>query len=121
MIGSLSDFLILVIVAILLLGGSNEADIKNTIKNFSRVLTEFKQRRAELETELRRELGQVTGPLNEVSLSINSEIHRQPYSTVNYYDGKDDRIRELEERIKLLEQELQRMRGSKDGNGQSKK
>lgn len=103
MITSPSDFLILIIVAILLMGG--DKNIEKDIKNFLKVINEFQIRRAELVNELRRELGDVTMELQQPMVQVTRVMH-DSVSILQY----NDRVKELEERIRILEQEIEKLR-----------
>ncbi|ABP94969.1 MULTISPECIES: twin-arginine translocase TatA/TatE family subunit [Metallosphaera] len=119
MIGSISDLLIMVVVAILLLGG--EKDLSGTVKNLGRTLSELRKRQNDFKNELMRELSESGDITQEAkrSLSFNSDVTpavrplpRATQSTV----PDDPRIRQLEEQIKRLQAELERL---KKGDGKN--
>lgn len=115
MIGSLSDALIMIIVAILLLGG--EKNLSGTMRNLGRTLSELRKRQNDFKNELMRELsdtGEVTQDIKG-SLSFDSEIRPmvKSVSKVNY-QPVDPKIQQLENEIRRLQAELERL---KKGDG----
>ncbi|AWS00500.1 twin-arginine translocase TatA/TatE family subunit [Metallosphaera hakonensis] len=117
MIGSLSDALIMIIVAILLLGG--EKNLSGTMRNLGRTLSELRKRQNDFKNELMRELsdtGEVTQDIKG-SLSFDSEIRPmvKSVSKVNY-QPVDPKIQQLENEIRRLQAELERL---KKGDGKN--
>ncbi|BCS92960.1 twin-arginine translocase TatA/TatE family subunit [Metallosphaera javensis (ex Sakai et al. 2022)] len=116
MIGSLSDLLIMVIVAILLLGG--EKDLSGTVKNLGRTLSELRKRQNDFKNELMRELSESGDITQEAkrSLSFNTDVPAvRPVSRVTQAP-EDPRIRQLEDQIRKLQAELERL---KKGDGKN--
>jgi len=114
-IGSLDDFLIVVLVALLLFAGDKNA---SSIKNLFKAYNEYKRRRNELTAELRRELNEIanesTSPVREVSNQFKSGINElNTYTRTSY---EDMRMKLLEERIRQLEDELRKLKESKNGS-----
>ncbi|MCY0883859.1 MAG: twin-arginine translocase TatA/TatE family subunit [Acidianus infernus] len=113
MIGDISDTLILVLVAILLLSG--QKDVADTVRNLGKTIEEFRRKQNEFKTELLRELNET----NEIPKSIAREISLEDY--YNRYlkkptQASNEKIRELEEQIAKLRLELERM---KKGDGKN--
>lgn len=101
--GNLSDTLLLVIVAILLLAGKK--DITGTARNIGKTLEEFKRKQNEFKNELLTELNE-TG---EVHKSIVKEITYDDYH-YNYVKQtpSDEKMKRLEDEINRLKAEIER-------------
>ena len=112
MMGNISDTLVLVLIAILLLSG--QKDVAGTLRNLGKTIEEFKKRQNEFKSELLRELNET----NEIPKSIAREISSEDY--YNRYlkptQSSNEKIRELEEQIAKLRLELERM---KKGDGKN--
>ncbi len=102
MIGSLTDTLILIVAAILLLGG--EKDLSGAIRNIGRYWQQMKRAETDFRKELNRELSEV---------DMNIEEPPKQYSRPSYAAQRtadEARIRELEMQVKELQEELERLR-----------
>ncbi|MEM4884019.1 MAG: hypothetical protein QXO77_00660 [Saccharolobus sp.] len=97
MIGNLGDFLVVVVVFILLMAGDKNA-AKNA-KSIGKFLGELRRRQNEFKNELMRELN-----------SIDEDEKVVQYKYVR--DLSQDRVKELEMKIKQLQEELQRLKNS---------
>ena len=115
MIGSLDDFLIVVLVALLLFAGDKNA---SSVKNLFKAYNEYKKRRDELTAELRRELNEIinetTSSVREVSNQFRSSVNELNTNVRSSFD--DIRIKLLEERIRQLEDELRKLKENKNGS-----
>ncbi|MEM0173907.1 MAG: twin-arginine translocase TatA/TatE family subunit [Sulfolobaceae archaeon] len=108
MIGDITDFLILLLVAVLLFSG--DPNIKETAKTLGKTLGELRRRQVEFTNEIKREI------LEETTNSINNELNlntnnanRMIYIKPIYYQD-EDKIKLLEERIKQLQEEIERLK-----------
>ena len=112
MMGNISDTLILVIIAILLLAG--EKDVVSTARNIGKTIEEFRRRQNEFKNELLRELDETTDVhrsiVKDMTYDDNYEYVRSPPQTSN------EKIKELEEQINKLKSEVERL---KKGNGKN--
>jgi len=113
MFGSLSDTLIVLIVAILLLGG--EKNLAGTLKNLGKTLGELKRRQDEFKRELTRELsglGEVTEETKTTLASTSSQVTPavRPMVRRQTEVSSQDKVREIEEQIKRLQAELERLK-----------
>jgi hypothetical protein len=113
MFGSLSDTLIVLIVAILLLGG--EKNLAGTLKNLGKTLGELKRRQDEFKRELTRELsglGEVTEETKTTLASTSSQVTPavRPMARRQTEVSSQDKVREIEEQIKRLQAELERLK-----------
>ncbi|EZQ02063.1 MULTISPECIES: twin-arginine translocase TatA/TatE family subunit [Acidianus] len=122
MLGNLSDIFILVVVALLLMGG--QKDISGTVRNIGKTLNEFKRRQAEFRNELERELSPVDEMAKDMRkdiYSISSETKRDLSDTPSYPSyprlvrpassiNNEARIKELERQISDLQKELERLK-----------
>ena len=97
MIGNLGDFLVVVVVFILLMAGDKNA-AKNA-KSIGKFLGELRRRQNEFKNELMRELNSI----DEDEKVVQSKYVR---------DLSQDRVKELEMKIKQLQEELQRLKNS---------
>ncbi|MEL9970279.1 MAG: twin-arginine translocase TatA/TatE family subunit [Metallosphaera sp.] len=117
MIGSLSDALIMVIVAILLLGG--EKNLSGTVRNLGRTLSELRKKQNEFKNEIMRELsegGDITQETRS-ALSFDSEVPEvRPAIRPRPTQTEDPRIKQLEDQIKKLQAEVERL---KKGDGKN--
>lgn len=97
MIGNLGDFLVVVVVFILLMAGDKNA-AKNA-KSIGKFLGELRSRQNEFKNELMRELNSI----DEDEKVVQSKYVR---------DLSQDRVKELEMKIRQLQEELQRLKSS---------
>ena len=97
MIGNLGDFLVVVVVFILLMAGDKNA-AKNA-KSIGKFLGELRRRQNEFKNELMRELNSI----DEDEKVVQSKYVR---------DLSQDRVKELEMKIRQLQEELQRLKSS---------
>lgn len=98
MIGNLGDFLVVVVVFILLMAGDKNA-AKNA-KSIGKFLGELRSRQNEFKNELMRELNSIDE--DEKVVQYNKYVR----------DLSQDRVKELEMKIKQLQEELQRLKNS---------
>lgn len=96
MLGSLSDTLIIIVVAILLLGG--EKDISGTVRNIGKYWNELRRSENDFKKEITKELDQM-------DLGIDMNTDSRPYRQTS-----DTRVRELERQVRELQEELERMK-----------
>ncbi|MGC8661204.1 MAG: Sec-independent protein translocase subunit TatA/TatB [Nitrososphaeria archaeon] len=96
MLGSLSDTLIIIVVAILLLGG--EKDISGTVRNIGKYWNELRRSESDFKNEITKELDQV-------DLGIDMNSTSRPYRQTS-----DARVMELERQVRELQEELERMK-----------
>ncbi|QKR00574.1 twin-arginine translocase TatA/TatE family subunit [Metallosphaera tengchongensis] len=117
MIGSLSDALIMVIVAILLLGG--EKNLSGTVRNLGKTLSELRKRQDEFKRELMKELsetGDITQEVrNDLSFNSNSGPMVRPLYNLPK-TSEEEKIKQLEEQIRRMQAELERL---KKGDGKN--
>lgn len=95
MLGSLSDTLIIIFIAILMLGG--EKDLSGTARKLGKMWGDLRRS----ESDFRRE---ITRELNVDDLGIDFTDSRKPYSP------NDARVRELERQVRELQEEMKRMK-----------
>ncbi|WP_162569067.1 Sec-independent protein translocase subunit TatA/TatB [Acidianus sulfidivorans] len=109
MIGNISDIIVVLIVGVLLLGG--EKNVPQVMRNLGKAYEEFRKRQSEFTSELSRELKSI----DEIRNDGNQELVK-PISYRNYYQNtyNNNKINELENEIKRLQAELERLK--KDGN-----
>ncbi|MEM3854092.1 MAG: hypothetical protein QXG99_00935, partial [Conexivisphaerales archaeon] len=90
MLGSLSDTLIIIVVAILLLGG--EKDISGTVKNIGKYWNQIRSSENNFKREITRELNQVDPEINMNDM-FTGNVYRQTSSN-------DARVRDLERQVR---------------------
>jgi sec-independent protein translocase protein TatA len=113
MISDITDFLILIFVAILLFSG--DPNVKETARTIGKALGELKKRQNELQQQLKKEIfEQVEEPLKESGEEVLRSANTNLYIKPIYY-VEDEKIRILEAKIKQLEEELERLRNEKGG------
>jgi sec-independent protein translocase protein TatA len=130
MIGSLTDTLILIAVAILLLGG--ERDISGQLRELGKFLGNLRRSEQEFRRELMRELNveELRGIGGEVARGVagdvGAEVRAWP-ARARPYAGQptapdDPRVRELEEEVRRLREELEALRSGRvrGGDGQGR-
>ncbi len=100
MLGSLTDTLILVFVAILLLGG--EGDLSGTFRKFGKWWGELKRSEEEFRKEITKELSDMD---MNYSFTDNSTASRS-YTNSN----NDIRVKELERQVRELQEEVKRLK-----------
>jgi|GEM_PF-418742 len=128
MIGSLTDALIVVIVAILLLGG--ERDISGHVRELGKFVGNLRRSEREFRRELMRELNaeELRGIGDEVARGVagdvGAEVRAGP-ARARPHAGQptapdDPRVRELEEEVRRLREELEALRSGRvrGGDGQ---
>ncbi|BFH73668.1 hypothetical protein SJAV_16120 [Sulfurisphaera javensis] len=113
MIGSLDDFLIVVLVGILLFAGDKNS--VNSIKSVLKGYNEFKKRRDELVAELRREINDIaeesSTPIRDVSQHFKQGVESLNNSYLQARNNfQDMKVKLLEERIKELEEEIEKLK-----------
>ncbi|MCL4344410.1 MAG: translocase [Nitrososphaerota archaeon] len=91
MLGSLSDTLIIIVVAILLLGG--EKDISGTVKNIGKYWNQIRNSENDFRKEITREL-------SDMDMNMNDPPRQ----------ASDIRVRQLERQVRELQDELERMK-----------
>jgi len=96
LLGSLSDTLIIIVVAILLLGG--EKDISGTVRNIGKYWNELRRSESDFKNEITKELDQMDPGID---MNANSRPYRQT---------SDARVMELERQVRELQEELERMK-----------
>ncbi|WP_338600753.1 hypothetical protein V6M85_12590 [Sulfolobus tengchongensis] len=100
MINNLSDFLVVVVVFILLMAGDKNAG--KTARSIGKFLGEMKKRQEEFRSELMREL---------------NSVDENPTTTFKYVKSvSEDRVKELEAKIRQLQEELERLKTSDGKN-----
>ncbi len=99
MLGSLSDTLIIIIVAVLLLAG--EKDLSGTIRNIGKYWNQLRRSESDFKNEITREL-------NGMDLDINMDDTVS--SSKPFRQANDTRVRELERQVRELQEELERMK-----------
>ncbi|BDC17282.1 twin-arginine translocase TatA/TatE family subunit [Acidianus sp. HS-5] len=106
MLGNISDAAIIILVAILLLAG--QKDVGGTIRNLGKTLEEMKKKQEDFRQEFMRELNE-TG---EVSNSIKKDLSDAPIIKPYHQQTNDHKIEQLEDEIKRLQSELERLKNS---------
>jgi sec-independent protein translocase protein TatA len=91
LLGSLSDTLIIIVVAILLLGG--EKDISGTVKNIGKYWNQIRNSENDFRKEITREL-------SDMDMNMNDPPRQ----------ASDIRVRQLERQVRELQDELERMK-----------
>ncbi len=99
MLGSLTDTLILVFIAILLLGG--EGDLSGTFRKFGKWWGELKRSEEEFKKEITKELSDI-----DMNYSFNDNISNNFRS----YTNNDIRVKELERQVRELQEEVKRLK-----------
>ncbi|MGC8664774.1 MAG: twin-arginine translocase TatA/TatE family subunit [Nitrososphaeria archaeon] len=102
MLGSLTDTLILVFIAILLLGG--EGDLSGTFRKVGKWWGELKRSEEEFRKEITKELGDIDV---NYSFTDNSNSGR---SFKGYTSNQDIRVQELERQVRELQEEVKRLK-----------
>ena len=110
MLGNISDTAIIILVAILLLAG--QKDIAGTIRNLGKTFEEIKRRQEEFRQELTRELSEA----GEITGSIKKDLSDEPIIRPYYQQSQDYKIKQLEDEIRRLQSELERL---KKGDGKN--
>lgn len=97
MLGNLSDTLIIIIVAVLLLAG--EKDLSGTMKNIGKYWNQLRRSESDFRNEITREL-------NGIDMDLDSAVS----SSKPFMQASDARVRELERQVRELQEELERMK-----------
>ena len=102
MLGNLTDTLILVFVAILLLGG--EKDLSGTFRKIGKWWGELKRSEEEFRKEINRELSGI-----DMSYSFTDD---SPSGSFGSYASSESeiKIRELERQVRELQEEIRRLK-----------
>ncbi len=112
MLSNISDMIIIIIVGILLLGG--EKDISGTVRNLGRTFQEFKKRQEEFRNELTREINEVGDIPRQAGQNLITDVSSTYNKKYNSNSYSQDKINQLEEEIKRMQAELERLK--KDGS-----
>ncbi len=130
MLGSLTDALIVIVVAILLLGG--ERDVSGHVKEIGKLIGSIRKSERDFRNEITRELNleELTGIGNEVTRGVAGDVEEmgrgaggvsraRPYPRGSSVQPQQDaRVRELEEEVRRLRMELEELRSrSMPGSG----
>jgi len=103
LLSNLSDTLILIIVAVLLLAG--EKDLSGTMKNIGKYWDQLRRSETDFKNEIIREV-------NGIDMDLDSTVS----SSRPFVQASDARIRELERQVRELQEELERMK-KENGKG----
>ncbi|AWR95854.1 twin-arginine translocase TatA/TatE family subunit [Acidianus brierleyi] len=106
MLSNISDMIIIIIVGILLLGG--EKDISGTVRNLGRTFQEFKKRQEEFRNELTREINNVGDIPRQAGQSLVNDVSSSYSRRYNSYN--QEKINQLEEEIRKMQAELERLK-----------
>ncbi|MGC8695256.1 MAG: hypothetical protein ACP5UD_02460 [Conexivisphaera sp.] len=133
MLGSLTDALIVIVVAILLLGG--ERDVSGHVKEIGKLIGNIRKSERDFRNEITRELNleELTGIGDEVTRGVAGDVEgmgrgaggtggvsrARPYPRGSSVQPQQDaRVRELEEEVRRLRMELEELRSrSMPGSG----
>ncbi|MFP3130872.1 MAG: translocase [Nitrososphaeria archaeon] len=102
MLGSLTDTLILVFIAILLLGG--QGDLSSTFRKVGKWWGELKRSEEEFRNELTKELGDIDV---NYYFTENNNFNK---SFKGYTNNQDIRVQELERQVRELQEEVRRLK-----------
>jgi len=108
MISSIDDFLVILLVGLLLFAGDKTS--ANNIKSIMNAFNEFKKRRDEFINELKRELNEVTSSNTEIIRDVSSTFNQGLNEAKNTLVSSANEIKLLEERIRELEDEIERLK-----------
>ncbi|MFP3201416.1 MAG: hypothetical protein RXR43_04025 [Sulfolobus sp.] len=108
MISSIDDFLVILLVGLLLFAGDKTS--ASNIKSIMNAFNEFKKRRDEFINELKRELNEVTSSNNEIIRDVSSTFNQGLNEAKNTLVSSVNEIKLLEERIRELEDEIERLK-----------
>ncbi|BDB97529.1 hypothetical protein [Saccharolobus caldissimus] len=97
MISNVGDFLVVLVVFILLLAGDKNAG--KTAKSIGKFLSQLRKSQEEFKNELIREINNIDDNVNNTNFRYIRNVSQ-------------DRVRELELRIKELQEELQRLKNN---------
>jgi sec-independent protein translocase protein TatA len=96
MLGSISDTLIIIFIAILMLGG--EKDLSGTARKLGKMWGDLRRSESDFRNEITRELN-----VDDLGIDFNDN-NKKPYST------NDARVRELERQVRELQEQMERMK-----------
>jgi len=125
MIGSLTDVLIVVVVAILLLGG--ERDVSGQVKELGKFVGNLRKSEQEFRKEITRELNmeELTGIGDEVARGVAGDVgaearagpaRARPYARQPTAPD-DPHVRELEEEVRRLREEIEELKSGRVRGG----
>lgn len=97
MISNVGDFLVVLVVFILLLAGDKNAG--KTAKSIGKFLSQLRKSQEEFKNELIREINSIDDNVNNTNFKYIRNVSQ-------------DRVRELEMKIKELQEELQRLKNN---------
>lgn len=107
MINSINDWIVLVVVALVLFGGSGK--IPELFRSLGKAMGEFKKGQIEIEREIQRELN--GEPQRSVQQRVQNSVLQQ--------SSKEQSIEELQKRIEELQRQIEEMKGNKKGMSQN--